>query len=154
MSVSPTLQNYLNRRDIPYRLIRHPYAETSLSSAIAAHVPARRMAKAVVLKDDEGFMMAVVPSDRRVDIHAVNRQMGRIFAPAEQRDVKILFGDCSKGAVPALGQAYNMRVIWDDHLAEEPDCFMEAGDHIDLLCLSQSTFKQVMTDLPHGLISH
>ncbi|MEH6578756.1 MAG: YbaK/EbsC family protein [Amphritea sp.] len=154
MSVSPTLQNYLNRRDIPYRLIRHPYAETSLSSAIAAHVPARRMAKAVVLKDDEGFMMAVVPSDRRVDLNAINRQMGRIFAPAGQRDVKILFGDCNKGAVPALGQAYNMRVIWDDHLAEEPDCFMEAGDHTDLLCLSQSTFKQVMTDLPHGLISH
>jgi Ala-tRNA(Pro) deacylase len=154
MSVSPTLQTYLNRGDIPYRLIRHPYAETSLSSAIAAHVPARRMAKGVVLKDDEGFMMAVVPSDRRVDLNAVNRRMGRIFSPAAQRDVKILFSDCNKGAVPALGQAYNMRVIWDEHLAEEPDCYIEAGDHQDLLCLSQSTFKRVMTDLPHGLISH
>ncbi|MBQ0756738.1 MAG: YbaK/EbsC family protein [Amphritea sp.] len=154
MSVSPTLQNYLNRGDIPYRLIRHPYRETSLSTAISAHVPARRMAKGVVLRDDEGFMMAVVPSDRRVDLQAINRQMGRVFSPAAQRDVKILFRDCNKGAVPALGQAYNMQVIWDDHLAEEPDCYMEAGDHEDLLCFSQSTFKQVMSDKPHGMISH
>lgn len=154
MSVSPTVQKFLNRGDIPYRLIRHAYAETSLRSAIAAHVPARRMAKGVVLRDDEGFMMAVVPSDRRVDLHAINQHMGRILSPAAQRDVKILFRDCISGAVPALGQAYNMPVIWDEHLANEPDCYMEAGDHQDLICFSQSTFKQLMSEKPHGIISH
>ncbi|WP_428033090.1 aminoacyl-tRNA deacylase [Amphritea sp.] len=154
MSVSPTVQKFLNQGEIPYRLLRHPYTETSLRSAIAAHVPARRMAKGVVLRDDEGFLMAVVPSDRRVDLHAINRQMGRVLSPAAQRDVKILFRDCNSGAVPALGQAYNMQVIWDDHLADEPDCYMEAGDHQDLICFSQSTFKQVMSEKPHGMISH
>lgn len=154
MSVSPTLQTFLNQGDIPYRLIRHPYTETSLSCALAAHVPARQMAKGVVLSDDEGFMMAVVPSDRRVDLDAINQTMGRIFSPAAQRDVKILFRDCNKGAVPALGQAYNVPVIWDDHLANEPDCYMEAGDHQDLLCFSQTTFKRVMSEKPHGMISH
>lgn len=154
MSVSPTLQSYLNRGDIPYRLISHPYTETSLSTAISARVPARRMAKGVVLRDDEGFMMAVVPSDRRVDLQAINRKMGRVFSPAAQKDVRILFRDCNKGAVPALGQAYNLKVIWDDHLASEPDCYMEAGDHQDLLCISQSTFKKVMSENPHGMISH
>ncbi|MDO6562728.1 YbaK/EbsC family protein [Amphritea sp. 1_MG-2023] len=154
MPVSPTLQKFLNRGDIPYRLIRHPYTETSLSAALAAQVPVRQMAKGVVLNDDEGFMMAVVPSDRRVDLYAINQQLGRVFSPAAQQDVKILFGDCTKGAVPALGQAYNMPVIWDDHLAHEPDCYMEAGDHQELLCFSQSTFKQVMSEKPHGMISH
>ena len=154
MSIAPTVQMFLDRQHVPYRLLHHTYAETMMSSAIAAQLPARQVAKGVVLKDEEGFVMAVVPSDRMVDIEAINRSMSRLLEPASQQDVKILFRDCQQGAVPSLGQAYNMPVIWDDALGQEEDCYFECGDHQDLIRLDKGSFEQVMHDYPHGVISH
>ncbi|GGO81066.1 deacylase [Marinobacterium nitratireducens] len=154
MSIAPTVQTFLDRQHVPYRLLHHTYAETMMSSAIAAQLPARQVAKGVVLKDEEGFVMAVVPSDRMVDIDAINRSMNRLLEPASQQDVKILFRDCDHGAVPSLGQAYNMPVIWEDALASEEDCYFECGDHTDLIRLDRSSFQHLMHDYPHGAISH
>ncbi|SEF97161.1 aminoacyl-tRNA deacylase [Marinobacterium lutimaris] len=153
MSISSTLQSYLDRQKVPYHLRHHPYTETAMRSAFAARVPAHRVAKGVVLKDEEGFVMAVVPSDRQVDLNAVNRSLNRLLEPAAQRDVRILFRDCDPGAVPSLGQAYNMKIIWDDSLAKEQACFIESGDHTELLELDHQSFIQLMEHQPHGLIS-
>jgi len=154
MSISSTVQSYLERQHIPYHLKHHPYTETAMTSAFAARVPAQRVAKGVVLKDEEGFVMALVPSDRQVDLEAVNKTMDRLLEPATQRDVRILFRDCEAGAVPSLGVAYNMRMIWDDSLAEEQICYMESGDHSELLEIDKPTFIRLMEREAHGMISH
>lgn len=154
MSISSTVQMYLERNHAPYHLRHHPYTETAMRSAFAARVPAHRVAKGVVLKDDEGFIMAVVPSDRQVDIGSVNSRLNRLLEPASQRDVKLLFNDCEAGAVPTLGQAYNMKVIWDDSLANEELCYMESGDHSELLEFDKRTFMTLMQGQMHGMISH
>jgi Ala-tRNA(Pro) deacylase len=154
MSISSTVQSYLERENVHYHLRHHPYTETAMTSAFAARVPAHRVAKGVVLKDEEGFVMAVVPSDRKVDIEAVNRSLNRLLAPATQKDVKILFRDCQAGAVPSLGQAYNMKVIWDDSLATEQCCYLESGDHSELLEVDKESFVRLMAQQPHGMICH
>ncbi len=154
MSMAPTVQRFLDRQHIPYRLLHHTYTETMMSTAVASQLPARQVTKGVVLRDDEGFIMAVVPSDRTVDIESINRRMNRLLEPASQQDVNILFRDCHDGAVPSLGQAYNIPVIWDDALAEEQDCYFESGDHTDLIRLDRLSFQMVMKSQPHGAISH
>ncbi len=154
MSMSAIVQSYLEQRQIPYHLRHHPYTETAMRSAFAARVPAHRVAKGVLLRDDEGFVMAVVPSDRQVDLGSVNARLNRILAPASQRDVKLMFGDCEAGAVPTLGQAYNLKVIWDDQLAHEELCYLESGDHTELLELDKAAFMMLMQNQNHGLISH
>ncbi|GAA0785101.1 aminoacyl-tRNA deacylase [Marinobacterium sediminicola] len=154
MSLAPTVQRFLEGQHVAYRMLHHTYAETMMSSAMAAQLPARKVAKGVVLKDEEGFVMAMVPSDRMADLEAINHSMNRLLEPASQQDVNILFSDCKQGAVPSLGQAYNMPVIWDDALAEEDDCYFECGDHMDLLRLDKSSFAHLMAAYPHGRISH
>ncbi|MBV1789856.1 YbaK/EbsC family protein [Marinobacterium sp. D7] len=154
MSISSTVQNYLERQHIPYHLRHHPYTETAMTSAFAARVPAQRVAKGVVLKDEEGFVMALVPSDRQVNVEAVNHAMNRLLEPATQRDVRILFRDCEAGAVPSLGMAYNMKMIWDDRLADEQVCYMESGDHSELLEIDKPTFMRLMEHESHGRIAN
>ncbi|WP_432695316.1 aminoacyl-tRNA deacylase [Marinobacterium sp. YM272] len=152
MSISATVQSYLDHQQVPYHLRHHPYTETAMRSAFAARVPAHRVAKGVVLKDEEGFVMAMVPSDRQVDLDVVNESLNRLLEPATQRDVRILFRDCEAGAVPSLGQAYNMKMIWDDSLAQENLCYLESGDHTELLELDHKSFIRLMEHQPHGLI--
>ncbi len=154
MAMSARLRDYLETQHVPYQVIQHRYAETARECAESAHIPLSRMAKGVVLKDDEGFMMAVIPSDKSVDLNAVNMRTNRLLTTATQKDVNLIFRDCSRGAVPAIGQAYNLRVIWDDSITEQPDCYLEAGDHEELLYLSAKDFQLLMHDRDHGHISH
>lgn len=153
MSLSPTIERFLDNKHIPYKRVFHPYAETAMGCAIAAKVPPKRVAKGVVLRDDEGFVMAVVPADRQVDLRAVNHFTNRLLTTAEQKDVSILFRDCARGAVPSLGQTYNLPVIWDDHLGQEPECYLEAGDHRELVKMNRDSFLDSMQNQPHGRIS-
>ena len=96
--------------------------------------------------------MAMVPANRQVDIEAINRKTNRLLSPAGQRDVNLLFRDCSQGAVPGLGQPYNIPTIWDDSLAEQPECFLEAGDHKELVQLNKEAFNRSVSNLPHARI--
>jgi Ala-tRNA(Pro) deacylase len=112
------------------------------------------MAKAVLLKDDEGFMLAMVPSDKSVDLNTLNLRTNRLLMTASQKEVKEQFEDCAKGAVPGIGQAYNLRVIWDDSIVQQPDCYLEAGDHEELIYLARKDFQTLMQDRDHGRICH
>ena len=60
---------------------------------------------------------------------------------------------CESGAVPALGEAYGLQVIWDDELQYTSDVYIEAGDHEHLIHLRGEDFRHIMEKLPHSVIS-
>ncbi len=54
-----------------------------------------------------------------------------------------LFGDCEPGAVPALGDAYGIQVIWDDDLKYTSDIYIEAGDHEHLIRIEPESLQEI-----------
>ena len=154
MGIARTVRDYLDEAGVDYKLLHHSYTPNSRSAADAARVPADQLAKPVLLEDDKGYLMAVVPASRRVELQSLERQFGRRLVLATEREVQDLFSDCSKGAIPAVGQAYGLDVIWDDCLAGCPDVYFEAGDHTDLVHMSGKEFTFLMGRRLHGRISH
>ena len=65
---------------------------------------------------------------------------------ASEEQIETLFLDCEPGAVPALGAAYGLKVIVDDSLANEPEIYLEGGDHASLAHISGSTFQKLLAD--------
>jgi len=72
---------------------------------------------------------------------------------ASEPELRQLFDDCDTGAIPALSEAYGLKVIWDDQLKHASDIYIEAGDHEHLIHLRGSDFQQLMESLPHSIIS-
>ena len=153
MGIASTVRDYLDEAGVDYQLLHHPYSPNSRKAADAARIPADQLAKPVLLEDDRGFLMAVVPASRRVELQSLEKQLGRRLVLATERDVQDLFCDCAQGAVPAIGQAYGVEVVWDDCLAACPDIYFEAGDHTDLVRMSGKEFTFLMGRRPHGRIS-
>ena len=118
-----------------------------------AGLPAHQVAKAVVLHDGDGYVLSVLPANHSLEIGWVNEELGRSLELASEDDFKSLFADCEPGAVPALGEAYGVQVIWDDELAYTSDIYIEAGDHEHLIWLERRDFRQLMSSLPHTIIS-
>lgn len=153
MAIATTLISYLKEKGIRYDLVEHAHTETAVDSAHAANLPPHQVAKAVVLRDDAGYVLSVLPANHSLEIDWVNQELGRKLELACEKEFGELFVDCEPGAVPALGEAYGIQVIWDDELAYTADVYIEAGDHEHLIWLDRRDFKKLMGSLPHSIIS-
>lgn len=153
MAISQKLKEYLDRNNIDYSLVAHAHTESSEDSARSAHIPLHQMAKAVVLEDEQGYIVGVLPSNNRIEVDWVNEELGRELAFAGEDELTRLFSDCDVGAVPALSDAYGLEVIWDEQLRHASDIYIEAGDHEHLVHLRGEDFKSLMSMMPHSIIS-
>ena len=155
MAIATTVSNYLAEHDVAYDVLTHPHTATSGESAEAAHVPGTRLAKSVVLEDDHGYLMVVLPSNRQVNLGELHRQLNRSLGLATEGELGSLFSDCEIGALPAVGPAYGMETLVDDALAEQSDIYFEAGDHEQLIHVTAETFHSLLgEDARHGRFSH
>jgi Ala-tRNA(Pro) deacylase len=147
------LADYLRTHPVQYDLVKHPPTGNSLESAAATQVPADRIAKAVVLEDDERFLIAVLPASRKVDLEALRSCTGRMLRLATEAEVGERFADCAPGAVPPIGQAYGIETVWDEKLAREPEVYFEAGDHETLVHVHTDDFVRLLADAPRMALS-
>jgi len=155
MAIAMTVSNYLAEHGVDYDILSHPHTSTSGESAELAHVPGTRLAKSVVLQDDQGYLMVVLPSNRKVDLGELHRQTRRNLGLVTESELGSLFMDCEVGALPALGPAYGIETVVDDALAEQSEIYFEAGDHEQLIHVSAETFSHLLGEMAwHGRFSH
>ncbi len=154
MAIAITLQQYLAKKGVNYEVVSHAPTPTTLAAAHAAQVPDDRVAKSVILEDEKGFLMAVVPASHRVELGTLHNTLHRNLGLATEMEVAALFQDCTLGAIPAVGLAYGLPVIVDDSLTERPDIYFEAGDHRGLIHMDTRQFKKLLPRVKHGRFSH
>ena len=153
MAIARTIKSYLEERGVEYDTVEHSHTETAMDSAKSAHVPPHQLAKAVVLEDEDGYIVSVLPSNNRLNLGWVSEELNRELKLASEPELRDLFTDCDTGAVPALSEAYGLKVIWDDQLKHASDIYIEAGDHEHLIHLRGADFQTLMESLPHSIIS-
>lgn len=147
MPIAATLRDYLERLSVDYQTHTHSYTPSSARTAEVAHIPGDRVVKAVVLKrSDDSFLLMVVPSDYRVHLGRLHRLLDDELGLATEAELKDLFPDCFEGAIPPFGAAYGLRTLVDRHLFEQPEVYIESGDHQTLIRLSQDQFSRLLQD--------
>ena len=153
MAIAITLKSYLEKHHVDYDMVKHVRSDSALESAHSAQVPSHQVAKAVVLEDENGYIVSVLPSTNRLDMDWVNETLGRDLVMAHEDELQNLFQDCEPGAVPALSNAYGLDVIWDDQLKTVSEIYIEAGDHENLIHMHGDSFCELMKEMPHSIIS-
>ncbi len=150
MNIAPTLINQLAQHGISYDTIEHPYTHSSLDSAYTAHVPADQVVKPVILEDENGYVMALVPADQYVKINELNKVLKRNMGLATENELNDLFIDCVDGAIPPVGDAYGIDLVVDNIFNFCSDVYIEAGNHTELLHLKNYSFNKLMKDVRHA----
>lgn len=154
MPIAQSVQSFLQDHSVHYDVVRHPRSVSSMRTAEVAHVPGDRLAKAVLLEDDSGYVVAVLPSTRKLDLGKLRHHLDRMVALAVESEVGEVFRDCDPGAIPALGKAYDVETVVDDTVLQQPEVYFEGGDHEELVHMSGREFRELMADLPHGRFSY
>ena len=152
MTIAPTLVHELAKHGITYDVVSHSHANSSLHSANSAQIPTDKMIKPVVLEDDLGFVMALVPANQYVKIDKLNIMLNRKMKLADETELSHIFSDCDRGAFPPIGDAYGMYTIVDYDIDHCQDVYIESGNHTELLHLSRDDFSKLVKSSRHANI--
>src|SRR5262245_61186731 len=152
MAIAPTLQKYLDSNVI-YDVITHEPTMSSTHTAQACHISGNRLAKGIVLRRNGGYLLAVLPASRHIQLDDVAAELGEPVELAFENEIGALFGDCARGAIPPFGDCYGLQTIVDDSVAEQPEIYFEAGDHSTLIRMDAAQFAALTADAMHGRFS-
>ena len=152
--ISSRLSQYFEQLGVRYEVTEHRLSRSSAQTARVAHVPPRLVAKSVILEDDGGFIMAVIPADRYVMVGRLASLLGRHdLHLSDENRIAVVFGDCDRGAVPPVGMAWGIETVVDDDLVGHEVVYLEGGDHRRLLRMPGAQFAELMRAARHGRFS-
>jgi Ala-tRNA(Pro) deacylase len=139
------LEHYLREQSVAYELQHHPVAYTARGVAASEHVPAREVAKAVIVVADGRQVMVVLPATHELQIAGLTRGIGtRDARLAEETEFGSTFPDCEIGAMPPFGNLYGVPVYVDASLAGEESIVFQAGTHTDTMRIKYIDFVRLV----------
>jgi Ala-tRNA(Pro) deacylase len=129
MTMSARLRDLLDEGNIRYRLMTHSPALTAQEGAATLHVPAKELAKTVVVRAGDETLLAVLPATCRISLKKLSAVVGKAFRLATEQELGSLFPDCEVGAMPPFGQLCGLPVYVDEALANDVEIVFNAGTH-------------------------
>jgi Ala-tRNA(Pro) deacylase len=128
-SVFDRVKNLLEQHGIAFQVLRHEPVYTSEEAARVRGTPLASGAKALLCKGEEGFVMFVVPADRKLDSHAVRRAKGWRKLRFATRDEVMQLTGLAPGSIPPFGSLFGLRTLCDERLGQSEVINFNAGDH-------------------------
>jgi Ala-tRNA(Pro) deacylase len=147
-SVFQRVESLLREHGIAFQVFRHEPVYTSEEAARVRGTPLASGAKALVCKGQEGFVMFVLPADRKLDSHAVRRAKGwRKLRFASREEVMEMTG-LAPGSIPPFGSLFGLPTLCDERLGENEVINFNAGDHT--VSLSMRYTDYVLVEKPES----
>ena len=87
MTIATSVKDMLNARHIPYEVLEHAKTANSPQAALSAHVPDDHIAKGVLMKDKNGYVLAVIAGDQWLDRKRMSEELGRDLQMASEDEI-------------------------------------------------------------------
>ena len=153
MAVTAHLRSFMNDHDVRFEPIPHERTFEMARAAQAVHVSGKNVAKGVMCKTDDDYVLAVMPSSRKLDLDRLGRLLGAKVTLASEMEAARHYPDCEIGAIPALGAAYGVDTVFDDDMLGSDDVFFEGGDHQTLVAVDAADWRRLIGEARHGRFS-
>jgi Ala-tRNA(Pro) deacylase len=153
MGIATAIQEFLDERCLPYDVVEHDKTLCSSATAHASSISEDNLAKGVIIRRKDGYLMAIVPASSHIQLEKLGAWLNQPVGLATEEEIASIFEDCERGAVPPVAAAYGLKAVMDESLEGFNDIYFEGGDHRTLVHLSGSTFHRLMANVPHARFS-
>ena len=138
------LKEFLASRGAKHQLVPHPDAFTAQEQAAVSHVPGRSWAKIVIVKERDGYAMAVLPACYAVDLNRLKGLIGHgEIRLASLEEIQGVVPDEEPGAIAPFGGLYGLPVFVDRVLVEQREITMSAGDRRSAIRMRAAEFLRL-----------
>jgi Ala-tRNA(Pro) deacylase len=139
------LKAFLDENDVKYVTVTHSQAYAAHEIAASAHIPAKELAKTVILKVDGKMIMAVLPASHKVDLDQIKETLGASkVILASEHEFKDTFPGCALGAMPPFGNLYGLEVLVAERLTEDREIAFNAGSHTELIKMPYADYEKLV----------
>jgi len=143
------LEEFLGSRNAAYETINHPAAVTAQEQAAVMHAPGQSVAKVLIVKERDGFVMTIMPAATALDLDRLKGLIGHgEVRLASVEEVRGVVPDCPAGSIPPFGALYGLRAFIDRSLLAVPEVTMPAGDPASAIRMRWSEFKRLVDAHP------
>jgi Ala-tRNA(Pro) deacylase len=148
------IHEYLRQNKVPFMTHQHAPAYTAQTVAAEEHVTGHVVAKVVVVKADEKFVMCVLPAPKMLDFRKVGRLAGaKSIRLADEKETATLFPDVEVGAEPPFGHLYNLPTLADTRLAQRGDVVFQGGTHQEAVRMKYADYARLAQPTEGDLIA-
>lgn len=136
---------FLDKSGVQYEVTEHEPAFTAQQMAAVEHEPGKYVAKPVIVKADDKYLMCVLSACYKIDLRALKKQLkAKSVELAEEKEMGELFGDCELGAEPPFGNLYDMPTIMDKALEDDDHITFQAGSHEKAIRMSMDDYRKLV----------
>lgn len=145
MTSKERLERYFTENGVSFNVTPHAEVYTAQEVAAVEHVPGMFVAKVVIAMVDGAPTMLVLPAPFRVDMAKLKSALrAKTAALATEDEFGGLFPDCELGAMPPFGNLYDVPVVVDRRLAEDPKIVFRAGNHRETMTIAYQDFERLV----------
>ena len=136
---------YLEQHGVAYQTHQHAPAYTAQEVAAEEHVSGNILAKGVLVKADEDYVLCVLPACYKLDMDKVAKSLkARHVRLADETELARCFPDSEVGAEPPFGSLYNLPTLVDQHLAEDEEIVFQAGTHREVVRMRYADYASLV----------
>lgn len=137
------LDEFLSEQHVPYRRLPHRPVYTANRVAQVLHVPGKDMAKSVLVRTRQGYMVAVLPATHRIDLDQMRQEWNDPdLNLASEEEMENLFPDCERGALPPFGSLYQLPTVIDECLSKDETIVFEGQNHEEAIQMAYWDFVE------------
>lgn len=135
---------FLDKSGVSYEVTEHQPTFTAQRMAAAEHEPGKFVAKSVVVKADDEYLLCVLAACYNVDVQALKEQLGaKSVELAEEKEIGQIFTDCELGAQPPFGNLYELPTIMDKDMEKDDHILFQAGSHEKAVRMSMDDYRKL-----------
>jgi Ala-tRNA(Pro) deacylase len=136
------IRDFLEENHLAFEVLIHGPAPSATRRAHSVHVSGGRVAKAVLVRSGEGFVLVVLPATHRIDLERLAEIVDSASVEIADEDaVESIFFDCERGALPPFGRLYGLPTIVDESLAQAGEIVFEGNSRNEDLAMSFHDFE-------------
>jgi Ala-tRNA(Pro) deacylase len=122
---------FLEEAGVEHELIAHEPTYSSIDEAEAVHDDPRHGAKTLALHDRDGWRIAVLPANHRLDLDRARRLLGATshLRLATEQEMAEAFPAFDVGAMPPVGPMLPLPEVIDVRLLYRDHVVCPGGDH-------------------------
>ncbi len=140
----PGALDWLASHGVEYELREHPVTITARETARVEGIDPRRFAKTIGVKADDGrAALVVVDAADRVDLVRARKALhaGSVRL-LDEDELLALAPDCEVGTIPPIGELFDLPVLADHLIRDDPEITFHAGSHAFTLTVERAAWER------------
>ena len=127
------VSEFLSGEHIAFETLLHAPAYTAQHRAKYLGVSGNQVAKAVLLRCADDYLLAVLPATKRIDTSRLGILLDSPVSIATAKEVALVFRDCEWGVVGPFGKLYGIPSIIDSSIALDQMMIFESDTHAEAI---------------------